>query len=482
MGDMDAPVLHGAYTGGRCAAASSKVPKEPCLALPCLAPRPPPPPPPRTDWQGASSPSGRVFPNGDPIFSTPSPTRPQGTHTETKDKSVRKKRPAGRGWWYRALARLFDDLPEREEPGSGPRPALAVAAPDFLLFLPHARPAADAGATPLPPDVAPRRKAKREKAGEHSRVWTCAHPRFLGRPAWEVHMHAMQVPADTPNTPDPLPVGRAVGGGHVLPPSASFDDRLEPHGVRVAGQVRTYTSRSRDAKLQPRRVATTPAPIRQETGTNAGRLVGPLLIPAGRIAACYLAADERASIRRFVCIVVDYFFFELRQTHRHPWFILLLPGAGQAQLNGLGHELSPSHCGLRPSLHPSSASRPEPPEGGRYQHNANRAFAPPMQYTREPVASTALHSPFAGLGATNYAHAPGFRPRSALDPLRHALTSKREIRVYAAARMWAGSVFGEALVSRQDIRIVQLALVAVPVMSSQSVPHDHDSCTVPPVR
>lgn len=105
----------------------------------------------------------------------------------------------------------------------------------------------------LPPDVAPRRKAKREKAGEHSRVWTCAHPRFLGRPAWEVHMHAMQVPADTPNTPDPLPVGRAVGGGHVLPVAPKTHACLPACFPVHLSSKRTWTrAGSRPAAMSPR--------------------------------------------------------------------------------------------------------------------------------------------------------------------------------------------------------------------------------------
>ena len=220
----------------------------PCLALSCA----PAPPPPRTDWQGASSPSGRVFPNGDPIFSTPSPTRPQGTHTETKDKSVRKKRPAGRGWWYRALARLFDDLPEREEPGSGPRPALAVAA-RFSAILPHARPAADAGAKHYP-RMWRREGRQRERRRENTLVSGLApthgssaalHGRYICMRCRCPQIHQTQY--------TPPPVGRAVGGGHVLPVAPKTHACLPACFPVHLSSKRTWTrAGSRPAAMSPR--------------------------------------------------------------------------------------------------------------------------------------------------------------------------------------------------------------------------------------
>lgn len=175
----------------------------PCLALPCLAPRPPP----RTDWQGASSPSGRVFPNGDPIFSTPSPTRPQGTHTETKDKSVGKKKgpleeDGGTARWPACSTTFRNGKSRARAPGRR-----LLSPPDFCY--PSSRPSRRRSRShAITPGCGAEKEGKEREGGRTlSRVWTCAHTRFLGRPAWEVHMHAMQVPADTPDPIHP-PAGR----------------------------------------------------------------------------------------------------------------------------------------------------------------------------------------------------------------------------------------------------------------------------------
>jgi len=235
----------------------------PCLALPCLAPRPPP--------QGLTGKEPRVLLVGfSPTAIPSSPPLLQlvpKAHTQRPKTRVLEKKKAR---WKRMVVPRAGP-PVRLPSGTGRAglgpPAGACCRRPISAILPHARPAAEAGATPLPPDVAPRRKAKRGKAGEHSLVSGLApthgssavlHGRYICMRCRCPQIHQTQY--------TPPPVGRAVGGGHVLPVAPKTHACLPACFPVHLSSKRTWTRAG--SRLQQCRCACPKVPRKPPGGPN----------------------------------------------------------------------------------------------------------------------------------------------------------------------------------------------------------------------